>query len=56
MKNLDIRTLCGACKSDYESSGYVLSKIKGQSHKDECDFCQVRKGWEYKVTEKGNRL
>jgi len=48
-KRVDTRTLCGACRLDYRNSGYALTKISGQTHKEECDICRVRKGWEYEV-------
>ena len=51
-KQIEVRSLCGICKSNYESSGYRLTKIGGQQIKDDCDICQVRKGWEYKVVRK----
>jgi len=54
-KQPSIRSLCGRCKSDYENSGYKLSKVRYQEFKDDCDICHVRKGWEYEVTQEDER-
>ena len=49
-------TLCPRCKSNFEDSGRKLIKLPRQAEKDNCDICQVRKGWEYRITEKNGRV
>ena len=45
-------TLCNRCKSDFETSGYVLFKHCWQESPQVCEFCQVGRGWTYEIRKK----
>ena len=48
-------TLCPCCKSDFENSGYILVKHGWQETAEECEFCQMRRGFDYDVFNEDRR-
>ena len=42
-------TLCGRCKNDFFNSGYIVVKKGWQEHKESCDFCKARQGFNYGI-------
>lgn len=49
--NMELRTLCYKCKSNYEAAGYEVINYKRQKNKSPCEICH-RFGFEYKVRRK----
>ena len=54
MKNKPmIITLCKRCRSDFERAGKVLIRDHRYPGEDDCCFCNVRRGYTFKVVKKG---
>ena len=47
--------LCPRCRSDFQSSGYMLVKRGWQAADETCDFCHAGRGWEYGVFRNNRR-
>ena len=51
-----IITLCPKCRADFDSAGaYIYRADPEQEHKEKCTYCNVREGYDYKVTPKGRK-
>lgn len=48
---MDIRTLCYRCKQEYESAGYVVSRVHDNNIKDKCEIC-TNAGYDYYIEER----
>ena len=51
---LDCITLCRICKRNFEVTGdnYIRRVNRSNARLDTCDVCQVRLGYDYKITPK----
>jgi hypothetical protein len=51
-----IITLCPKCRAAFENaSAHIHRADPDQKHKENCTYCGVREGWDYKVMPKGRR-
>ena len=51
-----IITLCHICRANFDKTGaYIHRADPTQKDKERCTYCNVRDGYDYKVTPKGRR-
>ena len=48
-RGLLIMSLCPRCENYFRNSGYSLVKKGWQKHKEDCDFCNVGKGFTFEI-------
>jgi hypothetical protein len=50
-------TLCPKCRAAFENTGenHVRRANRNQAHKEKCAYCNVRDGYDYEITPKGQK-